>query len=95
MNGDIGLFVVVDDEDVVAALTVRIIDYPHQRTMAIDWLGGSRMKEWLPDAMAKVKQFAKDNGVVALEGFGRRAWTRVLERYGFKADYIAMRCEVD
>ena len=40
------LWVVFDNDEVVAAITTRIIQYPQRRSMALDWVGGSRMKEW-------------------------------------------------
>ena len=29
----------------------RIIEYPSRKAMAMDWIGGKRMMEWLPIAM--------------------------------------------
>ena len=47
-NGLLGLWLVLDKKDVVAAITTRIIQYPGRRAMALDWVGGTRMAEWLP-----------------------------------------------
>ena len=44
----------------IAAITTRIIEYPSKKAMAMDWIGGKRMMEWLPIAMDRLTEFAKD-----------------------------------
>ena len=56
-KGYYNLWLIVDDkngEKVIAALTTRIIWYPNRKAMAMDWIGGRRMMEWLPIAMEKL-----------------------------------------
>jgi hypothetical protein len=88
------LWVVVIEDEIVAAITTRIIDYPQCRALAMDWIGGGKMRQWLPVAMAAMVSHAKHNGCTHMEGYGRAAWTRWLEKYGWKQDYIAFRMEV-
>ena len=89
------LWVVFEEDDVVAAFTTRIIEYPQRRSMALDWVGGSRMKEWLDIGMEKVIEFASLNNCEHLEGYGRKAWGRALSKYGFYPEYIAFRMEIE
>ncbi|MEK9985993.1 MAG: hypothetical protein VW879_14745, partial [Opitutae bacterium] len=77
------LWVVFDNDEIIAAFTTRIIEYPQRRSMALDWVGGSRMKEWLDIGMEKVIEFASLNNCEHLEGYGRKAWGRALSKYGF------------
>lgn len=93
-SGMLTLWLVVDGTKPVAAITTRIIEYPGCRAMALDWIGGRRMKEWLPLAQETIERFAKDNGCVHLEGYGRKAWGRWLERYNWKPDYTAYKMEL-
>lgn len=93
-KGDLVLWLVVDNGTPVAAITTRILVYPSRHAMAMDWVGGTRMSEWLGLAMSTLKQYAVDNGCLHLEGYGRKAWGRVLERYGWKPEYIAYRMEI-
>jgi len=75
-KGYYNLWLIVDDKDgekVIAALTTRIIWYPNRKAMAMDWVGGKRMMEWLPKAMEILTDFAKDCGCSHLEGYGRKA----------------------
>lgn len=82
----LALWVMVDDEtgDVVAASTTRIIEYPECRAMAIDWIGGRRMKEWLPQLAQIMDAYAKDHGCSHIEGGGRAGWVKALAPYGYK-----------
>jgi hypothetical protein len=97
-KGYYNLWLIIDekeDEKVVAAITTRLIEYPSKRALAMDWIGGKRMYEWLPIAMKKLSSFAKDCGCSHLEGYGRKAWIKVLKKYNWKPEYIAYRMEID
>ena len=97
-DGYYNLWLIIDDkenEKVVAAITTRLIEYPSKRALAMDWIGGKRMYEWLPIAMEKLSSFAKDCGCSHLEGYGRKAWIKVLKKYNWKPEYIAYRMEID
>jgi hypothetical protein len=89
-DGTYGLWVILDEQtaDVLACYTTRIIQYPNRRALAVDWLGGKRMKEWIGLMHETVSSFAKDHGCFYIEGYGRQAWGRVLEKYGWKPSYI-------
>ena len=94
-DGTYVLWVVLDDDNkLIAAMTTRIIEYPRHRSMALDWVGGSRMKEWLDMGMKIIIDFATKNGCNSLEGYGRKAWGRALKKHGFYEDYIAFRTEI-
>jgi len=93
-TGELLLWVVADDMTPIAALTTQLIVYPGRRAMAIDWLGGSRMKEWLPMAQAMIMRYARDNECLHLEAYGRRAWQRWLGKFGWAPEYISYRMEL-
>lgn len=97
-EGYYNLWLIVDNKDgekVIAALTTRIIWYPNRKAMAMDWIGGKRMMEWLPKAMEILTDYAKDCGCSHLEGYGRKAWAKVLKKYNWEPEYIAYRMEMD
>jgi hypothetical protein len=95
MAHDYVLWVVLDDDKIVAAITSRVVRYSDtQQGMALDWIGGKRMTEWLPMVQRVMSKYARDNGCTHLEGFGRKAWGRVLANYGWKPEYIAYRMEL-
>lgn len=95
MARTIELWVIYDDTTPVAALTTRVVPYREFKTLSIDWVGGSQMKQWLGEVMETLKHYAKDQGCNRLEGRGRSGWQRVLSRYGWKPDYVAYELELD
>jgi hypothetical protein len=95
MNNTIELWVVFDDKVPVAALTTRVSPYVEYKTLSIDWVGGSRMRDWIGDAMKTLKSYARDQGCRKLEGRGRSGWIRALKKYGWKPDYTALELELN
>ena len=89
------LWVIMEEEEVIAAITTRIIEYPGKRAMAMDWIGGSKMGKWLPVAQETLERFARDNNCTHLEGYGRKAWGRWLGKYGWNPEYIAYSMEIE
>ena len=89
------LWVVFEGDNIIAAFTTRVIIYPQRKSMALDWVGGSRMKEWLDIGMEKVVKFAVLNDCQHLEGYGRKAWSRALKKHGFYPEYITYRMEIN
>lgn len=94
-SGLYNLWVVMDGEEAVAAITTRVISYPGRKAMAMDWVGGSRMGEWLPMVLETLEEYSRKNGCDHLEGYGRKAWGRWLEKYGWEPEYIAYRMELN
>jgi len=88
------LWLILDEDKTVAAITTRIIIYPGKKAMAMDWIGGTRMKDWLPMAVETLSEYAVKNNCTHLEGYGRKAWGRWLEKYGWEPEYIAYRMEL-
>lgn len=93
-QGTYVLWVILIGEEIVAAVTTRIIDYPKCRAMALDWIGGRRMREWLSPAMRVMKEHAIRNGCSHLEGYGREAWDRWGRREGWRQDYVAFKMDL-
>jgi hypothetical protein len=93
-SGSLVLWIAAEDMAPVAAITTRIIEYPGRRAMAMDWIGGSRMRDWLPLAHATLVAHAKQNKCEHLEGYGRKGWGRQLSSFGWKPEYIAYRMDI-
>ena len=89
------LWVVMNEDDkIVAAFTTRLIQYPRRRALALDWVGGTQMKEWEDQLIDTMKRYANELGCSHLEGYGRKGWGRALKQYGFYPEYIAYRMEL-
>lgn len=87
------LWVVMIDDEIVAAVVTRITKYPRCNAMSLDWIGGKRMKEWIGVVNETMVAHAKHNGCNHLEGFGRPAWLRWIRRQGWQESYTAFTME--
>lgn len=85
-EGVYGIWVIIDEKnkDIVAAAATRIGEYPKGNALCVDFVGGKRMREWLPDFAERMREHAKHNNCKWLEGYGRRAWERWLKPHGWK-----------
>jgi len=90
------LWVVFDqkDREIIAAFTTRVEHYPQLNAMVIEWMGGSRMSEWLGMAHDHIKAHAKLNGCTRLEAVGRNAWIRWAQRVGWEPEHVQYTMEV-
>ena len=94
-QGQLVLWLVMDGSEVLAALTSRVIEYPGRRAMALDWVGGKHMRKWLPLVLNTLQKYATDCECKHIEGYGRKAWGSILQKYGWKPEYIAYRMELN
>jgi hypothetical protein len=85
---------VLKDDDLVAAFTTRVVEYPKCRGLVIDWVGGRQLFRWIDDAVRVMKEQARANDCQSIEGYGRVAWGRALKRHGFEPEFVAYRMEL-
>ena len=78
----------------VGAITTRIITYPKSKALALDFVGGTRIKEWVHLGQEAVEEHAKRNGCTHLEGYGRRAWLKYIEPLGWNQAFITYKKEL-
>ena len=95
LNGTYVLWAVMDEDDsIIAAFTTRLIVYPQRKALVLDFVGGTRMKEWNDQLIDTMRKYANELECSHLEGYGRKAWGRSLQKYGFYPEYIAYRMEL-
>lgn len=87
------IWLILIDGEAVASVTTRIIKYPKCNAMALDWVGGTRMKEWFGPSMRAMKEHAIRNGCAHMEGYGREAWMRWIGKEGWRPDYVTFKME--
>ena len=80
-HGEYLVWAVIRGEEIIAALTTRISQYPQARVLAIDFVAGKSLRQWMPQALEILERHAQGLGCIALEGYGRPAWGRVLEKF--------------
>jgi hypothetical protein len=95
INGELVLWMILEDGAPVAFYTTRLVEYPNRRAMAMDWVGGSGLSSWRNEALDAMEKHARANKCQHLEGFGRAAWGRILKRRGWKPEYVAYRMELN
>lgn len=93
-DGKLRLWVAIKGSDIVAAFTTRIIQYPERRALAIDWIGGKQMRGWLKPSLDTAQKYAREFDCKHIEGYGVRAWGRVLKPHGWEEEYISYRKEL-
>ena len=65
-----------------------------QESVGIDTSGESEVESYYVTVLEKINSFAKDCGCEHLEGYGRKAWSKVLKKYKWEPEYIAYRMEL-
>jgi hypothetical protein len=78
---DAQLWAVYDANVPVAAIVTQIQLSDEKRCLI--WLvGGSRLREWAADFIAKLEDWARSLGCVTLRGVGRPGWARIVKKFG-------------
>jgi hypothetical protein len=78
---DAQLWAVYDGLAPVAAIVTQIQIGGEKRCLI--WLvGGSRLREWAADFIAKLEDWARSLGCVTLRGVGRPGWARIVKKFG-------------
>ena len=65
----------------VAAIVTQI-QVGTEKSCLIWLVGGSRLREWAADFIAKLEDWARSLGCVALRGVGRPGWARIVKKFG-------------
>lgn len=94
LDGDLVLWLVMVGNRPAAFYTTRLIEYPHRRAIAVDWVGGHGIFSWMSAALDEMEKHARANRCDHIEGYGRLAWGRLLKRRGWTPEYVAYRMEL-
>ena len=78
---DAQLWAVYDGATPVAAIVTQI-QAGTEKSCLIWLVGGSRLRDWAVDFIAKVEDWARSLGCVALRGVGRPGWARIVKKFG-------------
>ena len=76
-----------DKENPLGAVTTRVVEHPGGNGLALDWIGGTRMKDWINIGHETIERYAKENNFKFIQGYGRRAWEGH-NNFGWKQLYI-------
>ena len=70
------------DADVPVAAIVTQIQVGDEKSCLIWLVGGSRLRDWAADFIAKLEDWARSLGCVTLRGVGRPGWARIVKKFG-------------
>ena len=84
-HGDMQLWVVIENKQVIAALVTQIVPYPQKKVLRLISLAGEDFQE-IKDFLEMVEVFALKNECSALEMWGRKGWKKLLSDW--KDSYI-------
>ena len=70
------------DADVPVAAIVTQVQVGTEKRCLIWLVGGSRLREWAGDFIAKLERWARSLGCMALRGVGRPGWARIVKKFG-------------
>ena len=78
----------VDDEP-TAAMTTCDNNYPRQRALVIEMIGGERADLWTAEALAELARVARLAGYDTIESRARAGWSKLAKRYMFTPKHVA------
>ena len=84
-----------DNKEIVAAIATRVVEYARCKAFAIEFVGGSKMPKWIDTILDTLDKVAIHNGCRHVEGYGRGAWMKYLEKRGYKAAYTTFEKELN
>lgn len=78
------LWLVYLGDTLTAAITTAVITHPRRSVLKIEFLGGSRIKEWAEPATEFLAHMAREAGLPALEADARKGFDKMSGGSRFK-----------
>lgn len=90
----IQLWLVSENERIIAAVTTEIVNYPQRKHCRVITLGGSKASEWVGLIDTIVCAWAKENGCVAMDASVRQGLVPSLKELGYTAKSVIVVKEI-
>lgn len=74
--------------NIVAAITSTWTLYPQMKALHGQFLGGARIEEWQDKFCSIFDEWGRDNECDAVEFTGRKGWTKLLDRNGYRPVFV-------
>jgi hypothetical protein len=85
--GDHHLWIVREQNKPVAAAATQFVDYPHQRMLSVQFLGGTGFDEWGDQLLDTFERFGRDAGCNGLEAVARFGFWPFFKKHGYARSY--------
>jgi hypothetical protein len=92
LNYQVQLWVIHNEGNLRGVVLTKFIQYSRHKTLHVIGLSGENFNEWV-HLYPAIEDFAKNNGCVAIETWGRPGWSKTLPKVlpGFELAYHVMR----
>ena len=84
-HGEMQLWIVIEDKEIIAALITQVIPYPQKKVLRLISLAGEDFSKF-KDFISMVESFAIRSECSSLEMWGRKGWKKLLPDW--KDSYI-------
>ena len=88
------MWLVYLEDTLVAAITTCVVKHPQRRNLKIEFMGGTRMKDWINHGIEFLANLARDAGLDALEADGRKGFEKVSQNVPFNPIYTHYEMEL-
>ena len=86
-DGSSVMWLIYVEDTLTAALTTSVIRHPQRNTLRIEFMGGTRMREWMADAIRTFSDLAKKANLGAVEADGRIGFDKYVDASPFREVY--------
>ena len=86
-GGNSVMWLIYVEDTLTAALTTSVVRHPQRNTLRIEFMGGTRMRDWMSDAMKTFSDLAKKANLGAIEADGRIGFDKYVDASPFKEIY--------
>lgn len=94
-SGEGHMWGIYEGDTLVGVATTRVADYPAKRFLTVDFIAGTRVREWIEKLDDVLGNFARDIGAEAMEGIGRKGWDGLMRSRGWNRSMVIMEREVN
>jgi hypothetical protein len=94
MQGKDGLFVVLDGEEIIGAVTYTVVDYDTGlRLLDINFAGGVAMDTQMPAVIEMFQLLKRQLMCDRVRIVGRKGWVRYMKQFGFTDTHYSVEME--
>lgn len=87
LNAGVVLWLIYIGDTLTAALTTSVVKHPRRTTMHIEFMGGTRMRRWMNEAIMMLSEVAKRAGLDSIEADGRVGFDKYVDASPFREVY--------
>lgn len=86
-GGGAVLWCIYLEDKLTAALTTCVVKHPRRTTLKIEFMGGTRMDEWMDETIATLSELARRAELDGIEADGRKGFEKYVGASPFREVY--------